>query len=108
MVPEASQRYGGLWRRRARLMVCAMSWLTADSSQYSVLSFNLSTPITHTHSLSLSLYLSLFYLFYLFLILFESVSRVKSVNGFKKKEFRMGLGGLVRVRLEGLVNVGWA
>ena len=40
------RRDGGLWRRRARLIFCAASWLTADSSQYSILSLNLSTPIT--------------------------------------------------------------
>ena len=59
---EARRRDGGLWRRRAMLTVCAAPWLTADSSQYSVLSLNLSTPITLSRSLTLSTFsLSLFF-----------------------------------------------
>ena len=36
MAVEARWRDGGLWRRHARMTVCAAPRLTADSSQYSV------------------------------------------------------------------------
>ena len=86
-------------------------WLTADSSLYSVLSFNLSSPITLSRSLTLCLCLCLCLSlslshFFFFLILSESVSRVKSVNGFLKKKFGLGLEGSVRVGLDG-PGKGW-
>ena len=36
MAAEARRHDGGLWRRRGRLTVCVVSWLTTDSSQYLV------------------------------------------------------------------------
>ena len=97
MAAEARWRVGGLWQRHARLTVYAVSWLTVDSSQYSVLSLSQSLHSNHSlsvsDSLSLSTFSHIFFYFLFFIILFESASRVKSVNGLKKKKLGWAWGG---------------
>ena len=89
MATEARWHDGGLWRRRTRMTVSAASWLTADFSQYSVLSLNLSTPITLSQSLtlclsqlSLSLSHTLFFFFNLYYL--NRFLRLKVLMGLKK------------------------
>ena len=111
----------GMWRLRLgsvlvacgnimrgwQFMRCCGWPLTLVSTQYSLSqSLHSNHSLCVSDSLSLSTFSHIFFYFLFFIILFESASRVKSVNGLKKK-FGLGLGGPVRVGLGGGGRKGW-